>query len=337
LVGLIIFFLIKLMFKKLNIIYYKMNIKEKDIPDIIKKERPNLKPISIKQYEAQLKKIKKIFDSDDYDFLDNPEKVGDKLKDLHYTSVRNMYNAIIILLMALNSSKKYDKLIKKYSDLRDELNNKYIEEQKTGVISDKQKPNFATMEEIDKMLKELKSEVNVIKKKSKLNKTDKSTVKAWILFNMLIRIPTRNDAANMLYITQKDYKKLSDDDKKQHNYLVNERNNLKFIYNQYKTSKKWGENIISVPPELKPMIRSYIKIMGYNLGDNIFPLTRNALSQLLVKTSKRILDKKISSTILRKIYMSDKYSDMKDEMEKDAKIMGHSVATGQSVYTKSSE
>jgi hypothetical protein len=314
-----------------------MNIKEDDIPEIIKKERPNLKPISIKQYEAQLKKIKKIFNADDYDFLNNPKDVGDKLSDLHYTSVRNMYNAIIILLMALNSSKKYDKLIKNYSDLRDELNDKYIEEQKSGIISEKQKPNFASMEEIEKMLKQLKSEVNVIKKKSKLNKTDKSTVKAWILFNMLIRIPTRNDASNMLYISQKDYKKLSDDDKKQHNYLVDERNNLKFIYNQYKTSKKWGELVVPVPVDLKPMIRSYIKIMDYKIGDNIFPLTRNALSQLLVKTSKRILNKNISSTMIRKIYMSDKYSDMKQEMEKDAKILGHDVSVGQSVYTKSSE
>jgi len=314
-----------------------MNIKEDDIPEIIKKERPNLKPISIKQYEAQLKKIKKIFNADDYDFLNNPKDVEDKLSDLHYTSVRNLYNAVIILLMALNSSKKYDKLIKNYSDLRDELNDKYIEEQKSGIISEKQKPNFASMEEIEKMLKELKSEVNVIKKKSKLNKTDKSTVRAWILFNMLIRIPTRNDASNMLYISQKDYKKLSDDDKKQHNYLVDERNNLKFIYNQYKTSKKWGELVVPVPPDLKPMIRSYIKIMDYKLNDNIFPLTRNALSQLLVKTSKRILNKNISSTMIRKIYMSDKYSDMKEEMEKDAKILGHDVSVGQSVYTKSSE
>ena len=240
-----------------------MNIKEDDIPEIIKKERPNLKPISIKQYEAQLRKIKKIFNADDYDFLKNPKDVEDKLSDLHYTSVRNLYNAVIILLMALNSNKKYDKLIKNYSDLRDELNDKYIEEQKSGIISEKQKPNFASMEEIEKMLKQLKSEVNVIKKKSKLNKTDKSTVRAWILFNMLIRIPTRNDASNMLYISQKDYKKLSDDDKKQHNYLVDERNNLKFIYNQYKTSKKWGELVVPVPVDLKPMIRSYIKIMDF--------------------------------------------------------------------------
>ena len=314
-----------------------MNIKEDDIPEIIKKERPNLKPISIKQYEAQLRKIKKIFNADNYDFLKNPKDVEDKLSDLHYTSVRNLYNAVIILLMALNSNKKYDKLIKNYSDLRDELNDKYIEEQKSGIISEKQKPNFASMEEIEKMLKQLKSEVNVIKKKSKLNKTDKSTVRAWVLFNMLIRIPTRNDASNMLYISQKDYKKLSDDDKKQHNYLVDERNNLKFIYNQYKTSKKWGELVVPVPVDLKPMIRSYIKIMDYKLNDNIFPLTRNALSQLLVKTSKRILNKNISSTMIRKIYMSDKYSDMKEEMEKDAKILGHDVSVGQSVYTKSSE
>jgi len=55
---------------------------------------------------------------------------------------------------------------------------------------------------------------------------------------------------------------------------------------------------------------------------------------LLIKTSKRILNKNISSTMIRKSYMSSKYSGLKEEMEKDAKVMGHSVDVGQSIYTK---
>ena len=312
-------------------------IKQEEIHEAIHKARPNLKEISIKQYEGQLKKLKTLFETNDYDFLSKPKEVEKKLEGLHYTSVRNTYNAIIVLLLALNKEENNDKLIKEYTELRDTLNNKYEEEQKSGVISDKQKSNFASMEEINKLLAELKSQVNSLKKKNTFTQKDKSIIRSWILFNMLIRIPTRNDASNMLYITQREYKKLSDKDKEEHNYLVNERNNMKFIYNVYKTSKKYGENIISVPADLKPMLRTYLKLMDYKTGDNIFEMSRNAISQLLSKTSKRLINKSVSSTLIRKIYLSNKYSGMKEEMEADAKMMSHDVSTAQKIYTKSAE
>jgi len=312
-----------------------MNIKAGEIPEIISKARPNLKHNSVKQYEAQLRKLKSIFETDNYDFIKKPEQVQDKIQDLHFTSQRNMYNAIVILLMALNSDKEYDKLIETYSELRDELNHKYEDEQKSGVISDKQKDNFVDMSEIEKMISQLRSQVMPLKKKNKLTKMDISTIRAWVLFNMLSRIPTRNDASNMMYISQKAYKKLSDEEKQQNNYLVDERNNMKFIYNVYKTSKKYGENVIPVPADLKPVMRTYLKLMDYKIGDNIFPMSRNAISQLLLKTSKKILNKNISSTMVRKSYLSSKYD--YEEMKKDAKMMGHSVATAQKVYTKNSE
>jgi len=314
-----------------------MNIKTDKLNEIISKSRPNLKPNSVKQYEVQLKKLKNLFDSDDYKFLKNPENVNKKLEGLHYTSVRNMYNAIIILLMALNSDKKMDKLIGQYSELRDELNHKYEDEQKSGVISDKQKDNFVDMSEVEKMISQLKSDVTKLKKKKTLTKMDISTLRAYTLFSMLSRIPTRNDASNMMYISQKAYKKLSDEEKQKNNYLVNERNNMKFIYNVYKTSKKYGENVIPVPPELKPVMRMYIKLMDYNVGDNIFPMSRNAISQLLLKTSKKYMGKNISSTMLRKIYLSSKYGKLKEEMKKDASMMGHSVDVAQSTYVKNKE
>jgi len=314
-----------------------MDIDIGEIPEIISKARPNLKHNSVKQYEAQLRKLRNIFKSDNYDFLKKPEKVKDNIQELHFTSQRNIYNAIVILLMALNGDKEYDKLIQTYGEMRDELNNKYEQEQKSGVISDKQKANFVDMSEIESMISHLRSQVMPLKKKNKLTKMDISTIRAWVLYNMLSRIPTRNDASNMLYISQKSYKLLTDQEKKEHNYLVNERNNMKFIYNVYKTSKKYGENVITVPADLKPIMRTYIKLMNYKTGDNIMPMSRNAISQLLLKTSKKLIDKSISSTMIRKSYLSSKYGDMKEEMKEDAKMMGHSVATAQKVYTKNSE
>ena len=312
-----------------------MDIEDSKIRETIQESRPNLKMVSIKQYEAQLKKLKSMFDSSNYDFLEAPEQVEKALEEKHFTTKRNFYNAIIILLLALNSDNQYDDLVEQYSDMRDQLNNKYIEENKTGIISDKQSPNFATMEEVDSMLSQMKSDIQEMKNKTQTQQ-NKSLIRAYTLFTMLKHIPTRNDYANLLYINKKAYDKLTQKEKVDNNYLVLDRSNktMKLILNVYKTAKKYGENIIEVPKKVQTTIRQYLTYMKYKVGDNIFPMTKNALSQLLLKYSFKYSGKKISSTLMRKIYLSDKYADVKKEMEKDAKIMGNSVAVQQSSYVK---
>jgi len=57
-----------------------MKIDPKEIHDMIQKSRPNLKENTIKQYETNLRKLKKIFETDNFDFLSSPDKVKDKIK-----------------------------------------------------------------------------------------------------------------------------------------------------------------------------------------------------------------------------------------------------------------
>jgi len=147
----------------------------------------------------------------------------------------------------------------------------------------------------------------------------------------------RNDVAGMEAISKRQYNKLTDEEKKEKNYLVVEKTKMKMILNKYKTSKKYEENIIDIPKDLEKLLRLYIRINGMGTlfkSSTGTPLSRNALSQLLLKTSKKYMDKSISTTMLRKIYLSSKYGDVKEEMEKDAKVMGHSVETGQKYYVK---
>ena len=125
-----------------------MKINSKNPNEDISESRPNLKDNTVKQYTTNLKKLQKLFDTDNYDFLSDTDKVMDKVSDLHYLSQRNILNAVVVLLMALNSDEKYDKLLEEYGKLRDGLNDKYSDEQKSGVISDKQSANFATIEEV---------------------------------------------------------------------------------------------------------------------------------------------------------------------------------------------
>tara|TARA_R110002167_G_scaffold210846_1_gene415339 strand:- start:439 stop:1383 length:945 start_codon:yes stop_codon:yes gene_type:complete len=308
-----------------------MNIKE-----LISEVKPNLKPNTIKQYESQLNKLKKSFKTDNFDFITDIDAVEDSLKHLSYLSQRNMYNAIIVLLLALNSEGEYDETLKDYQEIRDVLNDKYTTDMSDGKILDSQKDKLVNISVIEEMIETMKKEILVrkLKTKTKLTQNDITLLRAYTLYSMLVRIPTRNDFSDLLYISQTQYKKLKDEEKEQNNYLVNERNNMKIILNQYKTSKKYGENVISIPADLKKILNSYIKIMDFKINDNLFPLSRNALTQLLTKTSERYLGKKISTTAIRKSYLSSKYSGLKKEMEADALLMGNSVGVQQSTYVK---
>ena len=324
-----------------------MTIESKNPSDDISKARPQLKTNTIKQYVINLNKLKKLYDTDNYDFLKKPKDVMDKLSDLHYLSQRNILNAVVVLLMALNSDKKYDDLLEEYGKLRDELNDKYSDEQKSGVISDKQSKNFATTEEVFKMINDMDKDLQSIKKKNKDNITKKEMqlLQAYVLFNIYARMPFRNDVAGMTAINQASYKKLSDDEKKENNYLVvPSKGNMYFVLNKYKTSKKYEELDLPIEDkDLRKILKYYIKMNGNEGGGILFktstgkPLTRIELSKVLLKYSKKYMNKSISTTLLRKIYLSSKYSDMKDELEKDNKVMGHSKAVALDTYVKKSQ
>ena len=321
-----------------------MKIDSNNIGEDIKNKRPNIKDNTIKQYEVNLNKLKKIYESDNFDFLSKPDDVMDKIKDLHYLSQRNILNAIVVLLMALNHDEKYDDLLITYGDLRDELNDKYSEENKSGVISDKQSKNFTTTEEIFKMINQMADDLKSIKKKNKDNITKKEMqlLQAYTLFNIYSRMPMRNDVAGMIAINQAAYKKLSEDEKKENNYLVvPSKGQIYFVLNKYKTAKKYQElNLPIEDDNLRKILRFYLKMneMGILFKTSTGkPLTRTELSKTLLKYSQKYLDKSISTTLLRKIYLSSKYGDMKKELEKDNKVMGHSKAMALDTYVKEAQ
>jgi len=316
-----------------------------DIKDKIMEARPNAKESTVKMYVSNLNKLQKMFDTDTWKFLDDIEKVKDKLSHLHYTSQRNYFNSIIILLMALNSDKKYDKLIEQYNEIRDEGNKKYQDDNATGVISDKQKKNFADLSEVQEMINAMDKEIKDkgLKKKDSLTGKEKMLIQVFILFNIYSRLPMRNDVSGMTITTKRIYNKLSEDQKKENNYLVIEKGKMFFVLNQFKTSAKYKELDIDIPKDLEKLLRFYIKVNGLSNGDTLFtsstgkPLSRNALSQLFIKTSQKYMGKNISTTMLRKIVLSDKFADVKKEQEEMAEVTGHSVATMNKVYVKQKE
>lgn len=307
------------------------NLKEQ-----IKSSRPNIKDSTIKMYESNLNKLKSMFDSDDFKFLKDFDKVMDKLETRHFTTIRNYLNSVIIYLMAINSDKKQDTLLKKYQDKRDELNQQYEDEQTSGKISEKQSKNFVPLKDVVDMINKMGEDLKGFKKKQ-LTAKDKMLLQIYIIFQIHVRLPMRNDLSEMEAITKRAYNKLSLENKKAKNYLVVEKNKMFMVLNKFKTSSKYEELRFDVPKDLEKLLRSYLKINGLGVlfkSSTGKALSRNQISQLLIKYSKRYIGKSISTTILRKIVLSDKFGELKKEQEKMASITGHSVATMNSVYVK---
>ena len=147
------------------------------------------------------------------------------------------------------------------------------------------------------------------------------------------KYPLRNDWADVKVITKTEYNQLSEDQKKQDNFLVkHDTNKYFFVLNEYKTSKKYGEKNIEIDTDVLPSLRRWLRHndSGYLLinrkGD---PLNSNGITKALNRVGTAERGKPFGSSILRHSYLSHKYADGQKEQEKDAEMMMHSVSTQQ--------
>lgn len=301
-------------------------------------KKGSIKESTLSIYVKNLNKLKVLFNTDSYEFLESPEDIFEKLKELHFSTQKNYFNAIIIYLQAVNADQK---LIQVYQQRRNEYGEKYNKEQESGVISEKQKNNFATTEEIQVMVTKMKKSLNDIKKSNRVMVgNDLELYQAYMLFNIYLKLPLRNDVAGMVSMKASDFKKIENN--KEINYIVLGKSKIELILNDYKTNKTYGQKIIEVEDmELKRLIRQYIKIVGFGVmfkKRDGSPMNRNNISQILIKYSEKYMGKRVSTTLLAKAYLSGKYAGQNEihkEMVKDASVRGHSVGTQQKVYNKS--
>ena len=133
---------------------------------------------------------------------------------------------------------------------------------------------------------------------------------------------------------------MEDDDKTNRNFLVLQNGTKGYFLslNNYKTNKKYKEKIIPIPKELMTTYRHYVKkqrefkyLITTKKGQKV---SRNYFTQFLQKISKKYIGKNISTTLLRKIILSDKFAEVNKEKSDMAHITGHSVNTMDKVYIK---
>tara|TARA_R110000737_G_scaffold134556_1_gene165875 strand:- start:4055 stop:5032 length:978 start_codon:yes stop_codon:yes gene_type:complete len=305
--------------------------------------RPNNKESSHKQYVRCLKLLSKKNKEDDFnniDFAKDRELVGNLTTDLSDSTKRNYLTACANILRLEEKNDDLDIIIKYYEDKVKEYNTQYKKDNsETSEISAKQKPAFDIgMEGLIDMM--YKMERDVLK--------NPTTYLAYMVYQILLRHPLRNEIGTLEKITLSKFNKLKLNDELVKNYLVIPSNIYKkpltIVSTNYKTDDKYGiKKVDIVDKTLRKKIMDYIKYTGNtNTGalfeNNNVPVNEKSLTDILLYQSKKYTTDNIGigTTMFAKITISHETAEIHSIMKEKAIARGHSIGIQSLTYIKTS-
>lgn len=276
-------------------------------------------------------------------FLRKTEEVEKQLAE-YADSTRKTYLASIVSVLSLFKDKPtYKKVHQHYHDkmMTASTESKEKDKESGGEKTQKQKDNWIAWDEVLKVKTDLFETVKAFAGQKTLTAQQYTELLSLVILSLYTELPPRRnqDYTDMFVVG-----KWNDKMDTSKNYL--DLLGSQFIFNKYKTSKKYGTQTVDFKNAdmLNTIISMYIKHHPLHKGK----ITKNTEFRFLahqdgsplsaVNSITRVLNKvfgkKVGSSMLRHIYLSSKYADVKDEQQRDADAMGHSVAEQQGVYVK---
>ena len=288
------------------------------------------KPISEnseKLYTRNLEKINENKPVTDLKFLKNIKEVLSKIQKYKPTTQRSFIIAICTVL-----KNNDDNLYNQYYEILSKMNN----DLKVNVEkSDKQSKNWIEDDKVNQIYGNLQK---AITNKSKTwSKESYETLLNYMIMSLYVLIPPRRNLDYVLLVISND---MTD---KKYNYLDLTRK--QFIFNNYKTQGTYDSAIIDIPEDLFKVIKTYMmkhphKAKLNNKKYHIHFLV-NFYGEVIDKSTQmtKILNSifgglKIGSSMLRNMYLTNKYSGMMKELKNDVKDMSTSVDVALNNYIK---
>jgi len=300
------------------------------IKEAIKKLKPDSKDITIDNHVRHIKILFEHYGQGKktlLEYFSNTKKVIKDLED-KYDKISTRSSYICSIFMYLRAVEADEKIIDYYYQKFIEMKKKLKEIDEKNEKSEKEEKNWVSQAEI-------KQKIEDLKKSFPKSRNLFDTYQQYLVLNLYFLIPPlRNDFARVEV-----FKKF---DKEFNGNSIN-LNTKQLILNDYKTSKTYGEKVIDLPKELIDIIKKWMKIR-----EKIHPVLKGRRELLfnLKLTSmnginltiylNKIFGRKVSSTMLRKSYLSERFPviESTDDLNQLAGSMCHSVSMQQSTYRK---
>lgn len=263
-------------------------------------------------------------------FLRDTEDILKKVSNYAPSTQKSILAAIVSVLSLVADKPTYKKVHKVYYE---QMMGKVKdgESKETSDKTEKQKDNWMAWKDITELWTKMRGKLVEFSNKKTITPAEYEHLLQTLVLSLYVNIQPRR---NQDYLNMRIVKKWKNDMPTDCNYF--DVAGSRFIFNKYKTAKKYGTQIIEIPntseAPLMDTLQTYLKfhpLWKASKGKEAVPflvladgkaLTAvNAITRLLNK----IFGKRVGSSMLRHIFLSDKYDI--DEMEADAKAMGHSV------------
>ena len=315
------------------------------------KQSRNVRDTSIALYKRHLNKLAMDITGKEYEnekFLKTKADEIIKYLDDKSNSVRRNFSASI--MVALSPKQKnsptdeYRGVYERYAKLLTEGQANYLESKKDNKMNSKEQKNWMNFDEVislrDNILKKLKKE-KISMSSTDISKSNFDLLQQYLVLSLYtMQAPRRNEYASMKIINKKEYLDLDKEDLKKNNYLVNlSKTNKLFSYGSDKVKSKieGGSNTVNITKELNTVLNLWLH---FNKSDNLLVtqqggmgMTKNQLTLLLNRIFK---PKMISTSMLRKIYLTNMFGDEAERNNKKQKIaeeMNHGTGV-QNLYIK---
>jgi integrase len=271
-------------------------------------------------------------------FLKNFDIIQNKLNDLADSTQKTYLACMTSALSTVKDKVAYKKT---YNHWHEKMmaSAKADREKDTSEKSEKEEKNWMSWKDVLAVKTEMDKKIEGFTGNKMITNDQYDTILHGLILSLYTDLPPRRnqDYQHMFVV-----KKWNDKEPTDRNYL--DYDGKQFIFNVYKTAKTHGQQKIPIPDSLWSILKVYLKFHPTHKGSKKFAtsfaflvssdgsaLTAvNAITRILNK----VFGKNIAVSMLRHIYLSDKYN--VSEMKKDADAMGHSLSE-QREYLKAEE
>lgn len=289
-------------------------------------------PITVGQYIQRLRVLNGDKPLTSMKFLLDFPKISSTIDSMEKAfSTKTSYLTAICAVLSMYP--KYNVLYKKYVE-KTMVNVKQMKgETDTNEKNDKQKESIVPLADIIKLREELHDA---------FHKSKKIDAKVWVAYtgHLLLSLytmipPRRNRDYSQMVIVAKEPSTI---DKTKNYYVIDKQ---EFIFSNYKTASVYGEQRIKIPADLQRVLTEYVETYK-----QVFPDQKGEMPLLvhfdgspvhavngITRILNKVIGKKIGSSALRHIYLSDKFGDTLKEMKVVASEMSHDLNT-QKEYIK---
>ncbi|NBX49506.1 hypothetical protein EBT25_06090 [bacterium] len=287
---------------------------------ILLANRPKLSPGSLKTYMSILTNLEKqtaLPLKTPEEVIEYHKEIIDHLKDVPGNVRKTRLSALVVFI---ENAKGADKVLKTFREQMTSDNTQYKKQIDKQELTERQKEGFIPLSEVMEKYHALEKEVLPLMKKDALDAREFVRVQLYVLLSCLLLIEPRRSLDYTEF-------KIRNVDETKDNFMKMTKRVPSFVFNQYKTANKHGQQSQDIPPKLYKIVKRWTEL---NPHDYLLMNTKQSnkiTSTQLTQFLHGFFGKPISTSLLRHIYLTDKYKAIPAlvEMQETAKAMGHTV------------